>query len=236
MFFKNPAGALCEEERLAIGIMGPVGRGELEKRRPLREEDVFAWLKGILEQLCAAQAFPAAGLALAPLAPAAGMAADFPTRCFQEQRLMSISLDGAAGGVLGLIGGALRREYRLLEPVAVLELRLAPLLRHADATPAAENLPVYPSVTRDIALRVSTALKHATVLKTIWEMAPKELTALRLFDIYQSEEIGVGWKSMAYSLTYRAPDRTLTDEEVNVLHESVKAGLRGKLKVEIREG
>ncbi len=240
--FFSAAGKLNEEERLVIGLMGPVGRPGLEKHRPWCENDAFTWLKGILEALCAALALPwsssnpVTGMALSSLAPGAPVPENFPGRCFKDHRLMAVALNGEAGGVLGLIIDDICREYRILEPVAVLELRLAPLLRYVEDTPTAGRLPVYPSVTRDIALRVGAGIKHETIIRTIQNIAPKELTNIQLFDIYKNVELGVGWKSMAYSLTYRATDRTLTDNEVNSLHESIKTGLRNELKAEIREG
>ncbi len=241
VFFRGPSGAPCEEERLALGLMGPAGRPELEKHRPPRETDAFSWLKGILEALCAALGFPpprpgnAAGLALEPLPPGAAPGG-FPVRGFKEGRQAAVLLDGEPCGVLGLFSDSLRREYRILEPAAGLELRLAPLLRHADATPAAAPLPVYPPVVRDIALRVGSEVRHEAIVQAIRKTAPKELTAIRLFDIYTGEELGAGWKGMAYSLTYRSAERTLTDAEINALHAKVKDGLRSGLKVEIREG
>ena len=149
---------------------------------------------------------------------------------------MTIVLDGEVCGVLGLVTDEIRRAYRILEPVAALEVRLAPLLQHVWQTPVAECLPVYPSVTRDIALRIGNDIKHDIITRTIWKMAPKELTDIQLFDIYESVDLGVGCKSVAYSLTYRSAERTLTDDAVNSLHDSIKAGLRSKLKAEIREG
>jgi phenylalanyl-tRNA synthetase beta chain len=117
-----------------------------------------------------------------------------------------------------------------------MEFALNPFLKNAFRTPAAQALPVYPSLERDIALRAPIVMRHADIIKTIRKNAPKELTSIALFDIYMGEEIGAGFKSMAYSLTYQSADRTLTDMEANQLHDSVKKRLKDELKVEIREG
>lgn len=236
-----PAKKSSEEERLAIGLMGAVGRNSLEKQAPLKDEDLFGWLKGILEALLAGLAWRPlaggyAGVALAPLQAEALIAAGFPARCFQRRRWLSIALDGKLCGVLGLISEEIRNTYRILEPLAALELRLRPLLEHVWQTPAAQALPIYPSVSRDIAISVSNDVQHASIVRAIQKISPKELTDIQLFDIYTSEKLGSGRKSMAYSLTYRSAERTLTDEEVNVLHKYIKAGLRDELKAEIREG
>jgi phenylalanyl-tRNA synthetase beta chain len=65
---------------------------------------------------------------------------------------------------------------------------------------------------------------------------PPELTGIELFDIYEGEGIGAGRRSMAYSLEYRSPERTLTDDEANAMHETVKQALRRELGVDVREG
>ncbi|MCX6991513.1 MAG: hypothetical protein NT011_00015, partial [Kiritimatiellaeota bacterium] len=154
--------------------------------------------------------------------------------CFEKNRSTVITLDGIPCGVLGLVREALRKEWRIVEPVAVLEMRLAPLLERVTTVPAAERLPVYPSVTRDMALRINNRLRHIEIVNAIWKVAPKELTNVELFDIFISNEIGVGCKSMAYSLTYRSGERTLTDDEVNRLHLGLKDRLRNEISVEIR--
>jgi phenylalanyl-tRNA synthetase beta chain len=78
---------------------------------------------------------------------------------------------------------------------------------------------------------------HARILEVIRAAAPPELTEVRLFDIFRAAEEGSGGRrSLAYSLVYRSPDRSLTDEEANRLHDAVKSALRKELNAEIREG
>ncbi|MBU0714452.1 MAG: phenylalanine--tRNA ligase subunit beta [Verrucomicrobia bacterium] len=243
VFFRNDQQAYTEEEHVALGLMGPVGRTGYDKRSALAETDSFLWLKGILEALCRklfirvderpAYEGQGAGLAFQELTVAAPPAL-YDLGCFEKNRAMVITLDGMPCGVFGLVREALRREWRLVEPVAILEIRLAPLLERVTTVPAAERLPVYPSVTRDIALRINNRLRHVDIVNAIWKIAPKELTTVELFDIFSSNEIGVGCKSMAYSLTYRSGERTLTDDEVNRLHLGLKDRLRNEISVEIR--
>ncbi|MFA5043608.1 MAG: phenylalanine--tRNA ligase subunit beta [Kiritimatiellia bacterium] len=247
VFFRNVQQTFTEEEHVAIGLMGPVGRTGYDKRSALTETEIFLWLKGILESLCRKLAIrvaerPAndsqatapglgAGLAFQELTAAPAL---YNPDCFEKNRAMAIALDGTPCGVLGLVREALRKEWRMVEPVAVLEMRLAPLLARVNTVPAAERLPVYPAVTRDIALRIANRLRHIDIVNAIWKVAPKELTTVELFDIFIGNGIGVGCKSMAYSLTYRSGERTLTDDEVNRLHEAVKDRLRNEIAVEIR--
>lgn len=245
VFYKTSSAPFHEETRTVIGLMGAVGRTLLQKRRALTEAEIFSWLKGILhnfhEKLLQEEGMPnprnndsAKGLALNE---SNGQApAGFYTACFKPNRCALITLNGKPCGVMGLLKDDIRREWRILEPVGLMEFMLDPFLKHAFRTPQAKTLPMYPSVTRDIALRAPAAIRHADVTKTIWKNSPKELTSVVLFDIYTGKEIGAHFKSMAYSLTYQSLDRTLTDDEVNKLHESVKKQLKNELMVEIREG
>ena len=102
-------------------------------------------------------------------------------------------------------------------------------------TGAASTVAGYPGVDRDVAMIVDEGVSHAAVLKAIWQAAPAELTDVRLFDIYRGQGLGEGKKSMAYSLTYRSMEKTLTDEAVNGMHDGIKAILRSELQAEIRE-
>jgi phenylalanyl-tRNA synthetase beta chain len=245
VFTQTDAAPFQEETRTAVGLMGAAGRALLQKRQALTEAEVFSWLKGILqnfhqkirteEGLTDFQNNDAvAGLALNEFNGKS--LAGFYAACFKPNRSALITLDGAPCGVMGILKDEIRREWRILEPVGLMEFRLDPFLKNSFRTPSAKIIPVYPSVTRDIALRAPAPLRYAEIIKTIWKNSPKELTSVVLFDIYSSKEIGAGFKSMAYSLTYQSPDRTLTDEEANKFHETVKKRLKDELKVEIREG
>ncbi|HHY59164.1 MAG TPA: hypothetical protein GX504_00985, partial [Clostridia bacterium] len=55
-----------------------------------------------------------------------------------------------------------------------------------------------------------------------------------LFDVYRGPQIPEGWKSLAYGITYQHPERTLTDEEINRLHEEIKAAIRDRLGAQFR--
>jgi phenylalanyl-tRNA synthetase beta chain len=77
---------------------------------------------------------------------------------------------------------------------------------------------------------------HRDVVETVRRAGPGELTEVRLFDIFQSKEIGNGKRSMAFTLEFRSPDRTLTDQEVNAAFSKIVQALKSGLGVEVREG
>jgi phenylalanyl-tRNA synthetase beta chain len=103
--------------------------------------------------------------------------------------------------------------------------------------PAADKqfreLPKFPAIVRDVALIVEEEITHEKVLAAIGRN--KDLEQVALFDIFRGGSIPTGKKSLAYSLTFRAADRTLTDAEVNETHERIKRQLQQVLPAAIRE-
>jgi len=85
-------------------------------------------------------------------------------------------------------------------------------------------------------LIVDEQARHAEIVAAIEKNRNKILERVELFDIFSGDPIPTGKKSMAYSLTFRAADRTLTDAEVNEAHEEIKRQLLKELPCEIREG
>lgn len=97
------------------------------------------------------------------------------------------------------------------------------------------SIPVYPSVSRDIAFVCNEALDNTKVIGCIKSAKCAILESIDMFDLYRdTKTLGDGKKSFAYSLTYRSPERTLTDSEVNKAHEEIRAILVSKLSVELR--
>jgi len=234
VFFKDAEGRNAETDRVCIGLMGPVGRAGILKSQPVRDEEMFQWIKGILEMLGKVQHVAAVvrgglcrlDIELKPLL----------SPCFEEGRAVTVWLAGIGVGVMGLVSERLRNEWRLADPVAVLELEVAPLLKDVLRVPVSHGIGSFPSVDRDVAMVVEDGVSHEAILKSVWTAAPPELVDIQLFDVYRGENVGKGRKSLAYSLTYRSMDKTLTDEVVNAFHDKVKAALRKDMSADIREG
>jgi phenylalanyl-tRNA synthetase beta chain len=96
----------------------------------------------------------------------------------------------------------------------------------------------YPAITRDIAMMVPEKLTHAEILLAIQEPSEPLLERVQLFDLFTTKDAtasaGSG-KSLAYRLTYRAKNRTLTNEEVTAAHAKIRERLRRELGVTLRE-
>lgn len=222
--FARDADGVVETERLCIGLLGPVGRMGLEQRRSISSEEMFLWAKGLVESLARAM-----GLATPSVRPIALPFAEPGTA-------VEIASSGVTLGVLALVDRRIRKEWRLSDPVAVAELLVEPLLARALAVRVFHDIAAYPSVARDVAMIVPDSVTHEDIVRVIRAAAPPELETIELFDIFKGAAIGEGRRSVAYSLTYRSAQRTLTDGEANGYHNGVKGALRNELSAEIREG
>ena len=215
-------GLPTEEEHVAVGLSGPAGRTGLDQFKPVDELEMFLWIKGLWEQ--AAAALKLRGAALQP--------ADRPWS--EPGRGMEIVVDGAVVGWLGLLKAEIAKEWRIHEPVGLLEAAVKPLVKDVEAMQPLAPPPSYPSIRRDAALIVGSDVRHERVVEVARAAAPAELEKIELFDIYAGKNLE-GRKSMAYAFTYRSKAGTLTDEAANGYQEKVNAALKAQLPAEIRE-
>ncbi len=223
VFVRGTDGQPAEEHRLALGLGGPLGRPVLDRRRAVTNEEAALWLKGAIESLAAAlHAGTPEFVAEAHPACTPGWGA-------------TIHLDGATIGWLGLVNSSLRHAWRVTTPLAVAELRLAPLLAKTGSLAPLRALPPYPSVRRDLACLAPRSLPQATLAAAIRRAGPPELTGLRLFDIFRGKEIGSERQSLAYALEFRSTARTLTDDEANAAVAAIVSAVRAEFGVEVRE-
>ena len=88
------------------------------------------------------------------------------------------------------------------------------------------DLTSFPALRLDLAVTLDDDVPAATVLATVREAGGELLAGVRVFDLYRGEQVGEGRKSLALALSFRAPDRTLTDEDVAPLRDAIVAALR----------
>ncbi|HOX02481.1 MAG TPA: phenylalanine--tRNA ligase subunit beta [Candidatus Paceibacterota bacterium] len=139
-------------------------------------------------------------------------------------------------GEIGQLLPAAARQLDLRDAVLVAELSMDLLLARRNASKQFRPLPAFPSVRRDVAMVAPESLTHEAALGAIRKARPTHLEAVELFDVFRGGQVPAGHKSMAYALTYRHPERTLTDAEVNAIHEKLVASLKQDLPVQVREG
>ena len=223
VFGRGPDGAPHEDDHLAIGLSGPYGRAETDRVRPVTNQEALLSLKGVLETLAEAMHAPAIRLERE----------DFPG--FEPGWGARVIMAGKTIGRMGLVSAAIRHNWRVNQPVAVVETARAPWFANAAKVPSCKPVPPYPSTFRDVAFLADASVTHEKVLQVIRRAAPAEFAGARLFDIFEGKALGAGRRSMAYSLEYRSLERTLRDDEVNKMHEKVREALKAKLGVELRE-
>lgn len=131
-----------------------------------------------------------------------------------------VLVNGNRVGYLLRLKPSLERELDLGSPIYVFELALEPLL--TERQPVFVENPPYPAVHRDISLIVSQEKLAGDVEMEIRKAAGELLWNLRLFDVYVGKGIPEGTRSLAFSLAYRNPARTLSDEEVDAVHNKVR--------------
>jgi phenylalanyl-tRNA synthetase beta chain len=96
-------------------------------------------------------------------------------------------------------------------------------------------LPKFPAVTRDIAMLVKDGVFVKQIEEIIKQRAGRILEEIKLFDVYKGKQVPEGMKSVAYSITFRAEDRTLTDDDVNKAMSKILDALRNNLDAQLRE-
>jgi phenylalanyl-tRNA synthetase beta chain len=140
---------------------------------------------------------------------------------------------GAAGQILPALAD--ERGFPPAEEifVAELDLNLLPAIVAGDDL-RAETLPRFPSIARDISILVDEALPAAAVRGTIRSAAPSMLVSVVEFDRYQGKGVPAGRLSLSLRLTFRAPDRTLTDREADQATAKIVEALRAQHGAERR--
>jgi phenylalanyl-tRNA synthetase beta chain len=217
-------GMPTEADRVAVGLLGPVGRTGLDKFKPVGELEMFLWIKGVWEQ--ASAALKLRGWEL--------RAADRPWG--EPGRGMEIAVDGQVVGWLGLLAAEIAKEWRIHEPMGLLEADAKVVAKDFATMQGLTPLLSYPSIRRDAALVVGAGVRHERVLEVARGAAPPEMESIELFDVYEGKNLGEGRKSMAYAFTYRSKTGTLTDEIANGFQETIHAALEAQLPAEIRKG
>jgi phenylalanyl-tRNA synthetase beta chain len=142
----------------------------------------------------------------------------------------------AAGEEVGWIGELHPIVARAwdLDAAALFEIDLDHALQHAEAVPQYVDLTSFPALHLDLSVNLPEDVPAATVLQTVREAGGGLLADVRVFDLYRGEQVGAGRKSLALALTFRAPDRTLTDEDVAPLRDRIVESLRETLGGELR--
>jgi phenylalanyl-tRNA synthetase beta chain len=202
IYFQREDGLADEPKILSLGAYGP----DLD----------FFQLKGVVENLLKA-------LRISPVSYRA--CKDNPS--YHPGRCAQIYAGEQLLGVMGQIHPTVAKNYGVDAELYCAELEFDALFSARGGTPVYEPLPKFPATTRDIALVCNKEIPVADLAACIQESGGAYLESCQLFDVYTGSHVPEGKKSVAFSLTLRAKDQTLTDvhaeETVSAVLEALKA-------------
>lgn len=218
VFSKNyiqPEGLPDESFDLSIGVYG--------------KDESFFTLKGMVECM-----FDMMGIKDVSYIAESEYGIYHPGRC---ARVVKVTEKGEEVelGIMGEVHPDVASNYGIGDKVYCGEFFLDRLIEFSSREIQYSKPPKYPSTSRDIAMVVSESTPVAEIEKVIKEAGTEILRSVKLFDIYRGIQVGAGKKSVAYSLTYRHDDRTLTDVETEEAHAKVVEALKNNLGASIRD-
>ena len=215
-------GRRQEPRALAIVLSGTWPPRGVERAGPPVE---FADLKGVVENVLADLGVDEQRVRWLPIGE---------EPLLHPGKAAIVEVEGTAIGVAGALHPKIAQACDLAEEVWLSELDFEILADYGSRRVELRPLPRFPAVTRDIAVIVDEAFPAAAILEEVRSLADERIEGVRLFDCYRGVPIPAGKKSLAYSIAYRAPDRTLTDEEVSGVHAGVLQRLQERFPLELR--
>ncbi len=195
------------------------------------------WLPQAPGQQAVQAGYPQAILAVEQIARAAGV--DFTIRQatpvgYHPGRAAEVLVSGEVVGHLGEVDPAIAAEYHLPRRVAAFEVNIDALFSHAPQVLQAAELRVMPAATQDLSLLVEAAVPAGELMTVIREGAGELLEDVSLVDDYRGENVPLGFKSVTFSLRFRAADRTLTQAEASQSKDAAVALANQKFGATLR--
>ena len=219
VFLPQPGAKLPREAAWLAGLMYGA-REEVSWAAASREAVNFFDLKGVVESLLEGLQIPEVNFRPEALPPYLSRGA----RVYAGPREL---------GCLGEVAPEIGERLDLEGAIFVFNLSLEALAQAA-TPPLFSPLPRYPALYRDLALVLPAAVAAAQVSAALYRHGRPWLEEARLFDVYTGDQVPPGKRSLAFRLTYRDPERTLTDDLVNPHHQALVQALTRELKGELR--
>ena len=187
-------------------------------------EGDFYTMKGVVEEL-----FEAVGM---------NSKANYNPDCgkpfLHPGRQAAIEYEGTVVGYLGEVHPLVCRNYDIGTRAYVAVIDMPCIVEKSTFNRKYEGIAKYPAVSRDISMVVPRAVLAGQIEAVLAQRGGKILESCHLFDIYEGEQIKEGYKSMAYSITFRAKDRTLEESDISAVMKKILNGLEA-LGIELRQ-
>ncbi len=153
---------------------------------------------------------------------------------FHPGKTASLYIKKDLVGTLGEIHPDAADNYEINERCYIAELNLDVMYKYANIDKKYKPLAKFPAVTRDMAILVDDNILVQDIQEIMYKQGGHLVESIKLFDVYKGEQIPEGKKSIAYALTYREESRTLTDKEVNKVHDKIVRTLESRLGAQLR--
>ncbi|HEV8287121.1 MAG TPA: phenylalanine--tRNA ligase subunit beta [Chitinophagaceae bacterium] len=216
---KHDSGKYYETEHLCIYVTGNV---QEESWRNKTAKADFYFLKGIITSL-----LKLLGVQVDSFEP------------FTHKKLSKaaqIRINGSIMIQLGSVANPLLNQFDIKQPIFFADINWSALYVQAeDNVIAIEEIPRFPVVYRDLATIVSSELKYEEAERAIKKLKLNNLQEMKLFDVFESEKLGTGKKSMAISFTFLDKEKTLTDKEIDEMMSKIMTALEKEVNAEIRK-
>jgi phenylalanyl-tRNA synthetase beta chain len=218
VFWRESGKPICEERRIAAVFSGNAEAPSwLSAGRPLSMFDV----RGLLVELSQRLRLPA--LQFAPLPTHPFLKSGWQVNCGEE-----------TVGVAGELAADLLKLYEIDVPTFAFELNTENLTALADWQRIAKPVPRFPASERDIAIITARNIPAEKVLAAIKAAGGEFLESVRLFDLYTGKPIPENKKSLAFAMVFRAAERNLRDEEVDVWQRRIVQHLEQEVGAQLR--
>lgn len=228
LFEIGPIFMACEDgflpdelPTLAIAMTGPrtLPYWQESDNQPMN----FFDLKGIIEELLAGLHID--NMRYEPV--------EYPS--FHPGKSARILIGEQQAGVMGELHPMVRENYDLpATPLLAAEISLERILEAIPDRYPVEAVPEFPPVLEDLAIVLDEQIPAERIEQVIRQAGGRMVTGIRLFDVYRGGQVEPGKKSLAYSLTYQDPERTLTDAEVQKLRQRIVRRLEQELGARLR--
>lgn len=153
---------------------------------------------------------------------------------FHPGRCANIMCQGKKIGIIGELHPTVLKNYSVGAKAYIAVLDIRELNEMSNNNIQYKALPKFPAVTRDMALIADDAVTVGEIEKIIKKCSGKILEDVKLFDVYKGEQIDKGKKSLAFSVIYRADDRTLTDDEISAVFDKTIKQIAEKTGAQLR--
>lgn len=145
-----------------------------------------------------------------------------------------VMLNGDKLGCFGQVHPAIARQKEISEQTYLAEFDADVLIKHMNLNAAYRPLPKYPAVERDLAIVIDKRIPFQTIYDTLMKSLPGLLEDFKIISLYEGAPIPAGKKSINFRMRYRSSERTLLDQEVDVIHNRLASILVERLQCELR--